>query len=105
VQLTQAEGDALIEHLVETGKRLIDPLPQESEHDRLLNAVLADTVTTHLRDKVVAFIVSSAGCDVITQIELAQFKKYLQEMRNLITDPQVFEHLLEQTLASTPVSA
>jgi len=97
--LTQPQGDELLA-VLRAHPALKPDVPPSSEQDALLDAMLVETATVHLRDKVVALITKSKGVDLLTQVSLPDLKQMLAEVRSMVTDPQVFGLMLEQALAN-----
>jgi len=95
--LTAAEGAELIRFLG-TQPCLNPNLAPVTERSRMLDHILAETATQHLRDKVVLLITKSVGVDELEQVPVGDLKSLLAQIRSMITDPQVFALTLEQVL-------
>jgi len=96
--LTAAEGAELIRFLG-TQPCLNPTLAPVTERSRMLDHVLAETATQHLREKVVLLITKSVGVDELEQVPVPELKHLLAQVRSMITDPQVFALTLEQVLS------
>jgi len=96
--MNEAEGAELI--LLLESQAAEPALTSGSEQEQLLNAVLTETATTHLKDKVILLLTKSRGVDMIEQIPMPELRQLLAQARSVITDPQVFGVMLERTMAA-----
>src|SRR5215831_18257983 len=108
-ELSEPEATQLIEYLVRQaeyvrpeGNRSITVESTLPSRAVLLEGLLRDNGIEHLLPKVVQLIQATFKTQDLDQIARPDFDKGLAEIRNLASDPIVFEMMIEQVLAQQP---